>query len=771
MPPKVKLTPEQLEEKKLLDKIQYMTNRVKGAFSFGHIKTFADILKECGTSSNGYFTHELAKPVGIADVNEYLSNQSISLRVALWLKRNPPIIERDIIDEREKDNKETIQEHIQTRQSDDSNTSKLSTTGDMGDSGSQSDKEEEKEITLELVTDNPYDKDYGWKRSPNESTHWAPMWFQKKACASMLDKFIKQHIAALLLISGTGSGKTVMAGSILRYLLDIKYHVGKTFTPWPYVYITRPSIVEQTKRELKTKFNIDPENEVLVINIEKLRSVFGERFVKQELIIEQGEERVKWIWRKNLYPIFIVWDECQQLKNTDSTQSSIAQSYNELVDPHIKQLFMSATPLTRVAEAKCWCVGSRIPYRFGLASSETPLTNDHWPLFSKEVAEPFDPLEHSPAAVDKLMKKMEDYTERVKGIKPQFRAYNSVEICDFENESDRLFYDEAWERHLAEVAKIKGDEGLTAAQSRFMILVEMLKFRMAAELIHAPDIAKRMVHSVKEGFAACSALNFKGSIIRAVKILVNDYGIPRDKISIIWGGGATAPSKKQKVKSAITGNKEALAALEALGISMEDLDLDDVEDVKIEELDPALRLGPQSLKERQREIDRFQRGESLYCFYTFRAGGVGLSLHHTDEYTKEKVRHKESGYAYEEDIANVSTRPRVNFVAPTYSAMELVQGLGRCPRLTSLSDTRQILLFYKGTIEERVARIVALKLKCLSKVVRQREDWSCIAEDRRIGGSSYEQEEIEKTHKMIENNGSDDEDDSNILGGEDTDGE
>ena len=58
--------------------------------------------------------------------------------------------------------------------------------------------------------------------------------------------------------------------------------------------------------------------------------------------------------------------------------------------------------------------------------------------------------------------------------------------------------------------------------------------------------------------------------------------------------------------------------------------------------------------------------------------------------------------------------------------MELVQGLGRCPRLTSLSNTPQVILFFRGTIEERVAAIVSMKLQCLTKVVRSREDWQDI---------------------------------------------
>ena len=54
----------------------------------------------------------------------------------------------------------------------------------------------------------------------------------------------------------------------------------------------------------------------------------------------------------------------------------------------------------------------------------------------------------------------------------------------------------------------------------------------------------------------------------------------------------------------------------------------------------------------------------------------------------------------------------------------MVQGLGRAPRLTSLSVTKQTLLFYRGTVEDEIADIVSQKLRCLTKVVRQKESWS-----------------------------------------------
>ena len=88
-------------------------------------------------------------------------------------------------------------------------------------------------------------------------------------------------------------------------------------------------------------------------------------------------------------------------------------------------------------------------------------------------------------------------------------------------------------------------------------------------------------------------------------------------------------------------------------------------------------------------------------FLTFKSGGVGLSAHH--QY--------------------IEAKPREVLLTPVYSEKELVQGVGRCPRITSMSDTYQYMIYYVGTIEEAVAQRVVMKLKNLKHVVKMKESW------------------------------------------------
>ena len=208
----------------------------------------------------------------------------------------------------------------------------------------------------------------------------------------------------------------------------------------------------------------------------------------------------------------------------------------------------------------------------------------------------------------------------------------------------------------------------------------------------------------------------------------------------------TAIEIKEKTEQLLKIGMTLEEIMKSLDITEDDLLEAESRASLMENIPEHLQLGAQSKEERQREIDKFQSGRSIFCLFTFRAGGVGLSLHHSDELTKVKCRRKKNGYVFVEDIPLIPVRPRINFVAPTYSAMELVQGLGRCPRLTSLSNTKQELIFYRGTIEDSVARIVSHKLKCLSKVVRMRESWQDVV----IGGGATAEDHINKTKDQVD---------------------
>jgi len=599
--------------------------------------------------------------------------------------------------------------------------------------------------SLKIINFEEEDTPYYTKKSPKQTARLRK--FQERAVKSLLKKVLEEGKPGLMLSAGVGTGKTFILGKFARQLYDMNYFDGKTMAPWPIVYVTKASVVTQTERVLKKGFGLKVGVEIEVINIEQLRSKFGELMVRDRTIIKDGEPHVVWEWRKNVHPIIIIWDEFHNLKNEWSQQSQIAQAYNEIVELfniHCVQIFASATPFVKVSEAKCFAVATRVPFEYGVGKQ--PLNNELWPQFAKEVAFPDDPSILSPNAISRLMERLDDYTVEVKSrdVRADHHARNSVNLINFRTPEEREEYDKALEEMAEEKAKLESKEDMSESEKRMNMLVIILRFRQKAEWIRAPYIAEAMFESNKRGKAGVAALNFKQTIIRIVKILVDDYGVTRNEISLIWGGGtALSKTKKQKLREKVKDNHALLAALAGEDIDLEDIGLesfggDKTPEQKLEEEDKErLRLGVQSRKQRQDEIDRFQNGKATYAIFTFKAGGVGLSLHHEFDHT----------------------RPREVYVAPTYSPFELVQGLGRCPRLTSKSDTLQTIIFYKGTIEEKVAARVNLKLKCLQRILRSKETW----EDCIIGDDYKRPEEMD----LIEEGEEDEAPDILIEGGDD----
>lgn len=389
-----------------------------------------------------------------------------------------------------------------------------------------------------------------------------------------------------------------------------------------------------------------------------------------------------------------------------------------------------------------------------------------WPVFAKKIASPSDPEEYCEAAVDRLMLNIEEHVSHVKNVRPQFKPTNNIKLIEFVNDKQRIEYGLAVEEYLELLAKLSG---MPTAKRQIAKITADLKFRQKAELLKAENHADEMFSSVEHAkHAAVCACNFQATIATSVKYLVDKYKVPRDKITIIWGGDQRFdmahidPIPDDLIIKTLTdkamGREVDKRLLKKIKLQLE------ARVLNLDKLSADLRLGKQSKKERQREIDKFQSGYALYNFFTFKSGGIGLSLHHTDELTKEKVRRKPNGFAYVEDIPKIPTRQRDTILATTWSPMEMVQGLGRVPRLTSLSSTAQVILGFKGTIEIAVLIRNSMGLKCLKKVVRSRESWEdAIWENMNRDPDELERELIEKGNVV------EDEENTDILMGDYTD--
>lgn len=103
--------------------------------------------------------------------------------------------------------------------------------------------------------------------------------------------------------------------------------------------------------------------------------------------------------------------------------------------------------------------------------------------------------------------------------------------------------------------------------------------------------------------------------------------------------------------------------------------------------------GGQTIEERQVNIDEFQSNKQKIVICNIKAGGVGISLH---------------------DLSG--NHPRVSLISPTWSAIDLIQALGRIHRVGAKSKSLQRIIYVANTIEEKIAEKLEMKLKDLNSI-------------------------------------------------------
>ena len=107
---------------------------------------------------------------------------------------------------------------------------------------------------------------------------------------------------------------------------------------------------------------------------------------------------------------------------------------------------------------------------------------ENWPSFAKDIAYPNEPEEYSRAAVKNLMDCIDPYVVHVKNVRTQFKAINNISMIDFRTPEERKYYEQAWERFMAEKAKLeeRADSGVSSGNTGMQILAELLKFRQSS---------------------------------------------------------------------------------------------------------------------------------------------------------------------------------------------------------------------------------------------------------------------------------------------------
>jgi superfamily II DNA or RNA helicase len=104
----------------------------------------------------------------------------------------------------------------------------------------------------------------------------------------------------------------------------------------------------------------------------------------------------------------------------------------------------------------------------------------------------------------------------------------------------------------------------------------------------------------------------------------------------------------------------------------------------------CILTGDETAAEKDTNIDLFQSNSEKIIICQIQCGGVGISLH------------------------DVHGRPRVSLLSPSYSAIDLVQALGRINRAGAKTPAIQKILVSAGTVEENVRKKLEAKIDFFS---------------------------------------------------------
>lgn len=461
--------------------------------------------------------------------------------------------------------------------------------------------------------------------------------WQQTCAKEILEAF--NTCKAQLLNAKAGYGKTFMG----LYALDQMIKQGKldgTACPYKAFWLSPASVVDQTL-DVVEEFFPWLQEQVWFTNYEQLLTKAAALYVRWETVIIEGQEHLVPRWNDIVKPKMIVNDESQYLMRPSAQRTKLidAGRFDYRLD-------ISATPFSRLIEARSFVLAS---------GRATPSTFIDW---ANDLAGQCKIDEFSEAAMERLMHELKGCVHRPRGVKPKYHDHYELEIIQFDSKEDAKEYLMAFIEYLKKLA----EQGRSGPKGRNEVLAALTAYLKTAERLRAPYYARRAAEWIKQGYQVTLAARFKCTIAKFAWHLINDHGLTRDDISLIWGG--------------IT------------------------EDLKEEY--QGLSLGAQDRYERRKEKNKFQSGRASVCAFTFAAGGAGLSLHHD----------------------RPETKPRRSLCTPPYSDKQLVQAFGRSHRITSLSDTKQYCCLYEGTEEESsVLPRLKTKLKSLNKVVGGKESW------------------------------------------------
>lgn len=503
-----------------------------------------------------------------------------------------------------------------------------------------------------------------------------------------------------LLVAPTGSGKTFMLGQALADCFA-SGHLTTKRLGFEVHYVTKPGVIPQTREVLFKEFSI-PLTSIFVTSYPQLRSGLGELFVE---------------WRKtgNIKQRYKV-KQFKDAQGKVTVEVPYYEQYEEEI-PHWRKEFM---PKVMVAD-ECQSVKNE-------DSDQTQLLRAYvrqGGILISASATPFATIEESKTVCLSLRPKLVATEYSIKVLEEEFLK------------SDQVFTlnENLWTRWAQAIAGSQSSPSDINSES-----MKRLREVIAPYTIHVSNV--RFKHKTQ---IACKLIPFtcekdKFYYVKAyedylAKLAKVDRQAPGG-ISAIWTATQQFRIRGELIQAkylaqlarelsgenAVILGSNFLAPLRAIKNHLLKLG------AKPEEISEI--VGGQNEATRQANIKAFQNGTAKYCLLTLGSGGVGLSLHHHEK-NKDK------------------TKPRYVILPPTWSAIEMVQVLGRGHRINSISDTHQIIVGFAGTVVEEVFAKLEKRIHSLREMVGKKENWADMFSKGYIEKEDFEQVEDKKQVKEL----------------------
>ena len=543
---------------------------------------------------------------------------------------------------------------------------------------------------------------------------------QKKAIGALLDVLYNNDKRGALVPLGTGKGKSWIAAGLALWL---QKHDPKKFCNFlglfpPILIITKKSVVLDFRETLK-KLGLEAVG--LAVDVWSYNEVFSAKnrnFFREDTveIFGQATKVVRFNLPESAAPRLIILDECQEIKKEKSKRTKYLDAFLQF--PDIKWVFTSATPAVTVWDTMFMTLA------MGLQYGARPLTRETFPEFARTLTLGADPRNANAAALERWGAALGDRFVKPPGDPQKVKALNKVKLFEITDPINQNMMKNAMKNYLESLERTG-----RSIDPQGQVMVAFMVMARAAELATVDTWVADAIHAHQNGYAPVIAIRFVETLKELVmKLCESEYfkskNLTQKKISLIWGG-----NREIKLEDLLPENRAAeIAAKMGMWIldNQEEARKPKAEDISITKEEfrafhkgikytserifremtkdsfakrneklREMKLHNQNQIERHDNVQGFLNGETEFCIYTLSSGGTGISLDHRYQHTK----------------------PRKVMSTMTYWAEEFAQALGRCVRITTLTDTTQEIYVPEGTIlSDHMAPKLAQKLKSVDAI-------------------------------------------------------